>query len=108
MPDQSITDAALALAKRTHERGDTILQIAIECAQLAGGQSAWGSSDNFTVADPDVGWLLGHIEELGWRLAHSDFVFVETGSSSSARILSTGEGTVTRGSVHGFYVFRRT
>jgi hypothetical protein len=35
-------------------------------------------------------------------------VFVETGSSSSARLLSTGEGTVTRGEILGYYVLRRT
>lgn len=108
MPDQSVTDATLARARAAHERGDTLLQLTIECGQLAGGQSSWGSSDNFTVADPDVGWLLGHIEAIGWRLTHCDFVFIETGSSSSARLLSTGEGTVNRGSIQGFYLFRRT
>ena len=107
MPQQNVTDATLALARAAHERGDVLLQLSIEAGQLAGSASSWGSSENVTFADPDVGWLLGHVEQIGWTLMSSDFVFVETGSSSSARILSTGEGTVNRGQIHGFYVFRR-
>jgi hypothetical protein len=107
VPQQEIVDAALAHARTAHERGDQLLQLTIEAGRLAGGQSSWGSSENLTVSDPDVGWLLGHVEAVGWRLEHSSFVFVETGSSSSARLLSTGEGTVTRGEILGYYVFRR-
>ncbi|PZQ91680.1 MAG: hypothetical protein DI534_01550 [Leifsonia xyli] len=107
MPQQQIVDAALASARSAHERGDELLQIGVESGRLAGGASSWGSSENLTVSDPDVGWLLGHIEAIGWRLEHSAFVFVETGSSSSARLLSTGEGTVTRGEIVGYYLFRR-
>jgi len=34
-------------------------------------------------------------------------VFVETGASSSQRILGTGDGVVNRGAVRGFFLFRR-
>jgi len=107
MPAQPAADAALATARTAHERGDTILQLQIESGRLAGASSSWGSSENLAVSDPDVGWLLGHVEAIGWRLEHVGYVFVETGSSSSARILSTGEGTVNRGEIVGYYVFRR-
>lgn len=107
MPQQEIVDAVLANARAAHERGDTLLQLTIESGRLAGTQSSWGSSENLTMSDPDVGWLLGHVEAIGWRLEHASHVFVETGSSSSARLLSTGEGTVTRGEILGYYVLRR-
>ena len=107
MPQQDIVDSALATARTAHERGDSILQLALEAGRLAGAASSWGSSENLTLSDPDIGWLLGHVETIGWRLEQSSFVFVETGSSSSARLLSTGEGTVTRGEIVGYYLFRR-
>lgn len=107
MPQQQIVDAILANARTAHERGDTLLQLTIESGRLTGAKSSWGSSENLTMSDPDVGWLLGHVEAIGWRLEHTSHVFVETGSSSSARLLSTGEGTVTRGEILGYYVLRR-
>ncbi|TXK17659.1 hypothetical protein [Homoserinibacter sp. GY 40078] len=107
MPKQEIVDAALAHARTAFDRGDAILQVPLEIGHLAGESSAWGSSENLTVNDPDVGWLLGHIEGIGWRFEHATTVFVETGSSSSARVLSTGEGVVTRGEIVGYYLFRR-
>lgn len=107
MPAQPAADAALTTARTAFERGDALLQLQIESGRLAGASSTWGSSENLAVSDPDVGWLLGHVESIGWRLEHVGYVFVETGSSSSARILSTGEGTVNRGEIVGYYVFRR-
>ena len=107
MPAQSAADAALSTARAAFDRGDTLLQLQIESGRLAGASSSWGSSENLAVSDPDVGWLLGHVEAIGWRLEQTGYVFVETGSSSSARILSTGEGTVNRGEIIGYYVFRR-
>ena len=107
MPAQPTADAALAAARTAFERGDTLLQLQIESGRLAGASSSWGSSENLAVSDPDVGWLLGHVESIGWRLEQISHVFVETGSSSSQRLLSTGEGTVNRGEIVGYYVFRR-
>lgn len=107
MPQQDIVDAVLGTARTAFERGDTLLQLTIEAGRLTGTQSSWGSSENLTMSDPDVGWLLGHVESIGWRLEYTSHVFVETGSSSSARLLSTGEGTVTRGEILGYYIFRR-
>jgi hypothetical protein len=108
MPQQQIVDTILTNARTAYDRGDTLLQLTIEAGRLTGTQSSWGSSDNLTMSDPDVGWLLGHVEAIGWRLEHASHVFVETGSSSSARLLGTGEGTVTRGEILGYYVLRRT
>lgn len=107
MPAQEVVDDALAIARKAHARGDTLLQLQVESARLAGGASSWGSFENLTVSDPDIGWLLGHVEAIGWRLEHTGYAFVETGSSTSQRILSTGEGRVNRGEIVGYFVFRR-
>jgi hypothetical protein len=52
--------------------------------------------------------VLDEIEKVGWRLERADAVFTETGATSSSRVLSTGEGTVTRGTIYGLYIFRAT
>jgi len=54
------------------------------------------------------GTVLDEIAKVGWRLEQADAVFVETGATSSSRVLSTGEGTVTRRTIFGLYVFRAT
>lgn len=89
-------------------RGDRFFQVEIPISALGGSASAFGSSLNVIkkskMSAPD---MLGQIEELGWRLEHVGYVFIETGSTSTNRVLSTGQGTVTRGQVQGIYLFRR-
>jgi hypothetical protein len=92
-------------AVAARERGDAFFQLELDIAQL-GGSSGYGSSEarvRRTGGRPD---LLGQIEEVGWHLDHVGYVFVETGSTSTNRVLSTGQGTVTRGVVQGIYLFR--
>ena len=59
--------------------------------------------------------LLGSVSRVGdrtgtrgRRLERADAAFAETGATSSARVLATGEGTVTRGTIYGLYIFRAT
>jgi hypothetical protein len=52
--------------------------------------------------------VLDEIEKVGWRLERADAVFTETGATSSSRVLATGEGTVTRGTIYGPHIFRAT
>lgn len=94
-------------AEEAMERGDRFFQIEIPISALSGPASAFGSSTNQIRRTrnraPD---LLGQIEEFGWRLEHVGYVFIETGSTSTNRMLGTGQGTVTRGQVQGIYLFR--
>lgn len=94
-------------ARLAHERGDRFFQIEIDVSVLTGEASTFGSSDNRVTPTGDDSDLLGRIEDEGWRLEHTGFVFVETGSTSTDRLLFTGQGTVTRGVVAGVYLFRR-
>lgn len=96
----------LGQAEAARQRGDAFFQVEIGVASLTGASSSFGASTNRvhrTGGRPD---LLGQIEEMGWRLEHVGYVFIETGSTTSNRVLSTGQGTVTRGEVVGIYLFR--
>ena len=95
-------------ARAASRRGDRFFQAEIPVSELTGYASIFGSSDNEITPRGDQSDLLGRIEDEGWRLEHTGFVFVETGSTSTGRVLMSGEGTVTRGLVTGVYLFRRT
>lgn len=89
------------------ERGDQFFQIELPVSQLVGQGSSFGSSTNVRRGVRGGTDILGQIEEQGWALEHVGYVFIETGSTSTNRVLSTGQGTVTRGSLTGVYLFRR-
>jgi hypothetical protein len=94
-----------AIAAR--DRGDRFYQVELTVSELSGGWSQFGSSENASRQVSGATDLLGQIEDVGWRLEHTGFVFVETGATSTDRMFSTGQGTVTRGDVRGIYLFRR-
>lgn len=107
MPTAEEAARLLQLARESLERGDTVHHLQVDVASLTGGQSSWGSSDNALAPDESLSFFISRVEELGWRLAHADHVFVETGASTSQRMLGTGDGVVNRGGVRGFFLFRR-
>lgn len=97
----------LGLAIAAHENGDAFFQLQIAVSALTGMASMFGSSTNEVrnVGKPTD--VLGQIEEIGWHLEHVGYVFIETGSTSTNRVMSTGQGVVTEGNVTGIYLFRR-
>lgn len=94
-------------AAAAYENGDGFFQLEIEVSQLNGLSSAFGSSNNSVRHKGGATDVLSQIEANGWRLEHVGYVFIETGSTSTNRVLSTGQGVVTRGNVTGMYLFRR-
>jgi hypothetical protein len=92
-------------------RGDRFFQIHLPVSSLSGDRSWFGSTNNVIESagsgrrdgKPDV---LTQIEDVGWHLEHVGYVFIETGATSSSRVFTTGQGTVTEGAVHGIYLFR--
>ena len=94
-------------ASAAFNAGARFFQIEIEVSSLTGYASAFGSSSNSVNHRGDASDVLGQIEEVGWRLEHAGWVFIETGATSTNRVLSTGQGTVTKGNVTGVYLFRR-
>lgn len=94
-------------ATAAFESGARFFQIEIEVSSLSGLASSFGSSNNTISHRGGASDVLGQIEEVGWRLEHAGWVFIETGATSTNRVLSTGQGTVTKGNVTGIYLFRR-
>lgn len=50
--------------------------------------------------------VLSSVEEEGWRLEHTGYVFRETGSVSRDKLLSSGQEATVTGEIWGIYVFR--
>jgi hypothetical protein len=94
-------------ATTARQQGRQLFQLLLPLAELNGDSSYFGSADNqlSNLMQNDV---LDEIEKVGWRLERADAVFTETGATSSNRVLTSGEGTVTRGTIYGLYIFRAT
>jgi hypothetical protein len=94
-------------AEAALQRGDRFFQIPLPVSSLSGQPSWFGSTDNQVApVGPGGADVLGQIEDVGWRLEHVGYVFIETGATSSNRMFVSGEGTVTEGVVTGIYLFR--
>lgn len=97
----------VGMAYAAKSRGDAFFQVELEINSVS-GNSQWGSAQGRVRGAggrPDV---LGQIEEIGWRLEHVGYVFIETGSTSTNRVLGTGQGVVTKGLTQGIYLFRNS
>jgi Protein of unknown function (DUF2510) len=96
---------AVELATAAKNRGERFFQFELELGHID-GNSRWGSSDSTIRWTPQAS-VIGQIEQCGWRLEHVGYVYVNTGSLSTNRVLRTGEGTAERGKVAAIYLFRR-
>ncbi|WP_449407372.1 hypothetical protein [Microbacterium maritypicum] len=97
----------LDIARDAYIRGDTLLHLHVEVSRLTGEPSSWGSAANDYVQNESVGYFLSEVEGLGWRLEHTGYTFVESGATTSQRMLGTGSGVVNHGAVSGYFTFRR-
>ena len=78
----------------------------MDVSRLEGNASLGAASAAMQhVGRPD---LLGQIESFGWRLEDVGYVFVETGTTSTNRVMMSGEATAVSGMVLGIYLFRNT
>lgn len=50
---------------------------------------------------------LSVIESEGWRLEHTNAVFVQTGEDSRDKFMASGQRVAVRGEIVGLYLFRR-
>lgn len=106
MPAADVSSRLLQHALDARRRGDSVLHLQFDIAQLTGAASSWGSAENGVVRDESVGWFLSEVEKLGWRLEHTGYVFIESGATTSNRVFSTGTGVVNHGGVEGMFAFR--
>lgn len=107
--DAAYWASPLGQAQRAVESGSRFFQVEIPHATMSGySNMAWGSGDvRRTTHHGGAPDLLGQIEQLGWRLEHASWVFIETGQSSRDKVLASGQATTVTGRVVGIYLFRR-
>lgn len=104
---QAYLASPLGRAHTAYDRGDGFFQFQLATARLAGAPSGFGSSQNAIEFTDDRAQELTGIEAVGWRLDNVGYAFVHTGSTSTNRMISSGEGTVNEGFVIATYLFRR-
>jgi len=107
MPTTEEAERLMQLSREAFDRGDVVLHLQAEVSRLTGQASSWGSAENDFVSDDHVGYFLSEVERIGWRLEHTGYTFVESGATTSARMLSSGTGVVNHGHVAGYFAFRR-
>jgi hypothetical protein len=92
------------------QAGDRLFQTELTISQVQGKAFVGQSTTRIRRVETEASRIINEIEGYGWRLEHVSTTFVETGSSSSKRVLAN-VGSV-EAAVHGvttaLYVFRRT
>ena len=99
-------EAVLGAAREAKTRGDRLFHEQVEISELRPDLPFPAGH----IKNPSVGYLLGDIEALGWRLEHTGYAYVEIGSNASTgalRIGSASMSTAAYGMVFGHFTFRR-
>ena len=94
-------------ARTAYEAGDHVFQYSIDVmSQQAIIVKMVGSSTAKTSNDPvDV---LNSVCHEGWELVNGSFVFVEEGSQTRDKLMSSGQNVAVKGTTVGYYLFRRS
>ena len=89
------------------QRGDRFFQVSLMESEVEGKSTDWTFSQSTAITKVKGATdVLGQIEEIGWRLEHVGYVFVETGAVDRNKAFSGGTVTRTNGYVQGTYLFR--
>jgi hypothetical protein len=93
-------------ARVAFDEGDHVFQCAINVMnQEAIIVAMVGSRTKKSTSDPvDV---LNSVCHEGWEIVNGSFVFVEEGQQSRDKFLASGQNVATKGSVVGYYLFKR-
>lgn len=99
-------ESAAGQARQAFERGDRLFQCSFDLHNttpvvlpLMAARTATSSTD------PTV--ILNAICGEGWDLVNGSFVFHELGSESRDRFMASGQHVAVKGTVIGYYLFRR-
>lgn len=93
-------------ARLAYDEGDHIFQCQFDVMdQQAVIVSMIGSTNTKKTSDPTD--ILNSICREGWELVTGSFVFVEKGSQTRDKLLSSGQNVSVRGTTIGYYLFRR-
>lgn len=98
-------ESPIGLAFQARHHGERFYLVELDLATLT-GTAFWGSATGRVRHETGSAGVLAEIEQIGWRLEHASWVFMETGTTSSDHTWGTGQGTAVRGKVIGVYLFR--
>jgi hypothetical protein len=93
-------------ARQAFERGDRVFQYTRDVmTQQAVIVAMIGSTTTKTSADPVA--ILNAVCDEGWELLNGSFVFIEEGSQSRDKFMSSGQNLAVKGRTVGYYLFKR-
>lgn len=106
-------DTQIAEARAARERGDAFFEAEFDVRDASGVAPWLGSKEverDSTRRDTRVARMnvLAAIEREGWRLVHTDYVYVQLGELSRDKFPATGQHTTVRGTVIQFALFRES
>ena len=99
-------DSPAGQARDAFEEGDQVFQFSIDVLnQEAIIVAMVGSRASAKHADPTS--ILNSVCDEGWELVNGDFVFVQEGHQSRDKFMSSGQNVAVKGTVLGYYLFKR-
>ena len=94
-------------ARQAFEAGDTLFQFEIDLKNTKAVVIPMMTATTQS-SSTDPGAILNSVCREGWDLVNGSFVFHELGSESRDKFLASGQNIAVKGTVIGYYVFRRT
>jgi Protein of unknown function (DUF2510) len=103
---QQFLSTPVGQAQLAFERGDHVFQYSHDLLdQQPVIISVMGGKTRDTTSDPSQ--ILNAVCMQGWELVNGSFVFVEHGSQSRNKLMTSGERVDVKGTTVGYYLFRR-
>lgn len=93
-------------ARTAFDRGDRLFQFEIDVKNTKAVVIPMGAATTQTSSTDPVE-ILNSVCHEGWDLVNGSFVFHELGSESRDKFLASGQNIAVKGTVIGYYVFRR-
>jgi hypothetical protein len=100
-------DTPAGRARLAYEHEDEIFQYSFDVVNHKAIVVAMvGSRQTQKTNDPVT--ILNSVCHEGWELVNGSFVFVEEGSQSRDKFMSSGQNVAVKGTTVGYYLFRRS
>jgi hypothetical protein len=94
-------------ARLAYEEGDQVFQYSFDVVNHQAVVVAMvGSKQTKKTNDPVA--ILNSVCHEGWELVNGSFVFIEEGSQSRDKFMSSGQNIAVKGTTVGYYLFRRS
>jgi hypothetical protein len=104
---QAFLETPVGQARTAFELGDHVFQASFDVmSQKAVVVAMVGSTTKKDANDPTA--ILNLICQEGWELVTGSFVFIEEGSQSRDKFMSSGQNIAVKGKTVGYYLFRRS